>query len=145
MNIPAASILTVISFFKDKLPVFTCKSPADFSWGQFTQYAQLAKFDEFQKYDYHWLINLAKYGQLTPPAYDITKITAPTALFYSDSDVTTNIIDIQRLKSKLFSLVYEQRLPASLGFNHLDYVWAKDVRQIVYNDLINLIKLYSSD
>lgn len=31
-------------------------------------------------------MNMKRYGQLKPPQYDLKKITAPIALYYSDND-----------------------------------------------------------
>lgn len=36
--------------------------------------------------DYGMFVNQIKYGRLTPPDYDLKKITAPIALHYSDND-----------------------------------------------------------
>jgi hypothetical protein len=41
---------------------------------------------KFRRYDHGWFKNLLTYGQLSPPAYDLSKITAPVALHYSEND-----------------------------------------------------------
>ncbi len=82
------------------------------------------------------------YGQSSPPQYDLTQVSAPVALFHSDTDLTTANVDVQILKSQLSNLVFVQHLDASVAFSHLDYIWAKDVVEIVYVDLFNLIKDY---
>lgn len=99
------------------------------------------KVDKFQKYDFESL-NEQMYGQPSPPQYDLTQISAPVALFYSDADLITASTDVQNLISQLSNLVFEQRLDASVAFDHVDYVWAKDVAQIVYADLLDLIEDY---
>lgn len=40
----------------------------------------------FQYFDYGPKTNMEKYGQDTPPQYDMEKITAPFALFYAQND-----------------------------------------------------------
>lgn len=40
----------------------------------------------FQYFDYGPKTNMEKYGQDTPPQYDLEKITAPFALFYAQND-----------------------------------------------------------
>lgn len=126
---------------ESRLPAYMCYTPTDFSWGQFLHYTQLVKVDKFQKYDFGSR-NKQIYRQTTPPQYNISQISAPVALFYSDADLTTVNVDVQKLKSQLRNVVYEQQLDASEDFNHLDYVWGKDVAQIVYAALLNLLKDY---
>jgi len=149
-SLPTQALCANLMFFlfgysshlnEEKLPVFLCKSPSDYAWGQYTQYVQLAGVDAFQKYDFHWQ-NPMKYGQSSPPQYDLTKVRAPVALFHSGGDDMTADPDVQNLKSRLSNCVFEQHLDASLDFDHLDYIWAEDVREIVYDDLINLIQNY---
>lgn len=38
-------------------------------------------------YDYGKKENQNKYGSNTPPEYDLSKIKAPLAFFYSDNDI----------------------------------------------------------
>jgi len=149
-TLPTAALCANILFYmfgysthldESRLPVYVCHSPADFAWGQFVQFVQHAKVDKFQKYDFKFR-NQQKYGQSSPPEYDVTQISAPVALFHSDGDIVTNNVDTQKLKSQLSNCVFEQHLNASLDFYHMDYVWGKDVNEIVYPDLFNLIKNY---
>jgi len=42
--------------------------------------------DKFRAYDYKEDNNLI-YGQDTPPDYDLGKVTAPVALYWSDNDL----------------------------------------------------------
>lgn len=118
-----------------------CKSPSDFSWGQLLHYFQLVKVNKFQKYDFGFF-NQRIYGKSSPPQYDLTQVSAPVAIFHSDADLLTANVDVQNLKSQLSKVVLVQHLDASEGFDHLDYVWAKDVATVVYAALLNLIQSY---
>ena len=40
----------------------------------------------FNKYDYGWIFNLKHYGQLIPPAYDLSKVTVPVHIFHGQND-----------------------------------------------------------
>ena len=40
----------------------------------------------FAQYDYGPTKNMKKYGSEEPPIYDFSKITAPVAFYYADSD-----------------------------------------------------------
>ena len=42
--------------------------------------------DKFCRYDFGPEKNLEIYGQEEPPEYDVTQITAPVALYWSDND-----------------------------------------------------------
>lgn len=41
----------------------------------------------FIPYNYGWLGNLMRYGQTSPPPYDLKKITAPVYIFYGPNDL----------------------------------------------------------
>ena len=42
--------------------------------------------ETFIPYSYGWLSNLRRYGQITPPPYDLNKVTAPVYIFYGPND-----------------------------------------------------------
>jgi len=126
---------------ESRLPLFMCHTPSDFAWGQFLHYTQLVKVDKFQKYDFGSL-NEQMYGESSPPQYDLTKVSARVALFHSDADLITTAVDVHKLKSQLKRVVHVQHLNASMEFNHIDYVWATDVAQIVYAVVLKLIEGY---
>lgn len=41
----------------------------------------------FSKFDYGVTENLKRYGQTSPPVYDVSKMKVFTALYYSNADV----------------------------------------------------------
>ena len=43
--------------------------------------------EKFQTYDNGYFDNYKKYGQMMPIMYDLKKVTAPLALYYSVNDV----------------------------------------------------------
>jgi len=45
--------------------------------------------ETFIKYDYGPQGNMEHYGQLTPPTYDLSRVTAPVYLFWGDNDLLT--------------------------------------------------------
>jgi len=128
----------------NRLPVYLCHSPVGYAWGQLLQYLQHSVVDKFQKYDFGSITNQQEYGQSSPPQYDLSNVSAPVALYHSDGDLLTNIVDVQKLISELVNSIpiRDQRIPANIQFNHLDWVWGKDVYELVYSDVINLIKDY---
>lgn len=61
--------------------------PAGTSVKAFIQLGQNFKAKKFQMYDYGPQENSIKYGQMNPPAYDLSKVTLPMAVFYGKSDL----------------------------------------------------------
>jgi lysosomal acid lipase/cholesteryl ester hydrolase len=61
-------------------------SPAGSSSGNLLHYSQGVNSGLFRKYNYGKEGNLLRYGQETPPLYDISKITAPVALYWGQND-----------------------------------------------------------
>lgn len=51
---------------------------------------------DFRQFDYGYAENFQRYNQKDPPAYNLSKITAPVALFIGKQDVvaTPNVISI---------------------------------------------------
>ncbi|CAG9562617.1 unnamed protein product [Danaus chrysippus] len=104
---------------------------------QFFHYGQLYSSGRFCRYDYGLIENLLKYKSVTPPEYDLTKVTVPIQLFYSDNDWLSNVTDVKILYSKLPNVAATYRLNK---FNHLDYLYAKVARDLVYNKIIQEIE-----
>ena len=53
------------------------------------------------KFDYGSEINIKKYGQKTPPSYDLTKIDIPSYLYHGDGDLLANMKSTLALKTIL--------------------------------------------
>jgi hypothetical protein len=41
--------------------------------------------ETFIPYDFGWWRNYARYGQIRPPPYDLSKVTCPVYLFYGEN------------------------------------------------------------
>lgn len=50
-------------------------------------YLQNAKAGDFREYDYGPKLNWEKYGQETPPSYDLAHITTPVVMMYGTKDL----------------------------------------------------------
>lgn len=72
------------------IPIVLSHTPAGSSTKQLLHYAQEVNSKKFRKYDYG-LQNFVKYASSSPPEYDIKKITAPLALFYSSNDALASL------------------------------------------------------
>ncbi|KAF6216012.1 hypothetical protein GE061_000349 [Apolygus lucorum] len=123
------------------MPIIADQGPSGASVKQLVHFGQQThNGGKFTKYDYGWFANHAVYGQFTAPEYDLSKITVPINLHYSLNDWLAGVVDVQRLHDHLpQSTMIEVPLPA---FNHLDFMWAKDVRSLLYDDMIAMLKLH---
>jgi lysosomal acid lipase/cholesteryl ester hydrolase len=136
-----ANVLFIIAGFdsaqlnKTLLPAILGHVPAGAATKQILHYGQEVQSAHFRQYDYGMLDNMFIYGQFTPPDYDLRKLTAPVALYYSENDWLAAIVDVEQLASKLPNLLQQYLVPLS-DFNHLDYLWAIDADTLVYKPII---------
>ncbi|KAJ9575526.1 hypothetical protein L9F63_007596 [Diploptera punctata] len=114
------------------LPLILGHTPAGASTRQLVHYAQGIVSGNFRQYDFGSITNLFKYGSLKAPAYDLSKVTAPVALHYSDNDWLAAVVDVKQLYKELKNPIGLFRVPLA-AFNHLDYMWATDAPTLVYN------------
>ncbi|XP_072947431.1 lipase 3-like [Epargyreus clarus] len=121
------------------LPVKLGHSPAGASVRQLAHYGQGIEDKRFRRYDYGTARNLIVYGRLNPPAYDLSKVTAPVFLHYSDNDPFAHLNDVNALFRDLGAPIGKFRVP-DRRFSHIDFVWGIDAKTLVYNRIINLIR-----
>lgn len=118
-----------------RLPVIMNHFPEGASTKNLAHYAQLIQSRRFQKYDYGWLKNLRLYGQRRPPEYDLTKVTAPVALFYALNDWFCNLKDVRQLHQKLPNVVLSYQVPDP-RFTHLEFNLGVLARRQVYEPML---------
>nr|XP_022911984.1 lipase 3-like [Onthophagus taurus] len=123
------------------IPVIMTNTPAGAATKQLLHYAQDINSGEFRKYDYGLIQNLIKYGSVSPPSYNLNKITAPVAMIYSKNDWLAATVDVERLAKELPNMVYKYLIPFE-KFNHLDFLWAVDIIPLAYNYVFDLLKQY---
>jgi len=95
---------------------------------------------KFESYDYG-SDNMAHYGQDSPITYDLSKVTAPTAIFKGDADDLADVEDINRLVSELPNVVLDHLVDIE-GWTHTDYVVAMDADELVYKYILDLLPQY---
>ncbi|CAH1402310.1 unnamed protein product [Nezara viridula] len=123
------------------VPIILDYTPAGTSIKQLEHFAQIARRgDKFQQFDYGYVGNLERYHQRNPPEYDLSKITTPIMLHYASNDWLAGVKDVLKLKSKL--LDSDSRLVPFHYFNHLDFMWATDVKKLLYDDMIKIMAKY---
>ncbi|KAI5700536.1 hypothetical protein M8J75_000227 [Diaphorina citri] len=120
------------------VPNFTSTIPSGTSIKTFDHLLQLGLSRKYQHYDYGFKGNLEHYGSKKVPQYNLTKVAAPVALFYSRGDMFVPYKNVDRLASELGNLVSLNLLPKST-FNHMDFIWGKDAKKMVFEKAINLM------
>jgi len=122
--------------------VYVSHTPAGTSTQNIAHYGQMVNNGKFEMYDFGRRQNVQKYGQDTPPQYDVSTISIPTYIFWGSSDWLADQKDVEGLIPKLRNLVGNVFLN---DFNHLDFLWGlraaaevywpiiKDIRQQVLN------------
>ncbi|XP_066999666.2 lipase 3 [Anabrus simplex] len=122
------------------LPSILAHTPAGASVKQLLHYAQEINSGHFRQYDHGLIGNMIKYKRATPPDYDLSKVTAPVYLHYSENDWLAGLKDIDRLYEGLKNAFKHE--VSLTSFNHLDYLWAIHSPELVYDETINIMKNY---
>jgi len=119
-----------------RLPVYLAHTPAGTSVQTLTHFSQLVESGKFAKYDYGSTTNKKLYGGETkPPVYDLKKIRTNVALFWSDNDYLADPKDVAWLATQLSRVAVNYRVPFA-KFSHMDFLWAIDVKPLLYNKLV---------
>ncbi|XP_063626499.1 lipase 3-like [Cydia splendana] len=123
------------------LPVILSHVPSGASAKQLAHYGQGIISGKFRKFDYDETENLERYGSSEPPDYDLSRVSPPVSLVYSDADWLCDARDVDSLQDKLPNVV-DKHMVQSINFNHMDYVFAKDVKRLIYEPLSKMLTRY---
>lgn len=122
------------------LPVFIGHNPAGAALRQIIHYSQVQRFKRFARYNHGSpLANIAAYGSITPPEYDLSKVTVPSYIHYGVNDAQADYRDVLFLAQRLGNTAGVYPIPRQ-SFNHFDFIWGGDVKTQLYDNLINLLK-----
>ncbi|XP_018375756.1 PREDICTED: lipase 3-like [Trachymyrmex cornetzi] len=122
-----------------KLPEILSYYPAGVSVQTIHHFYQNINTKKFQAYDNGYFGNYKKYGQMTPIMYDLKKITAPLALYYSVNDLLAPKSNVLEIYKQLPNVILLEENPYKL-FTHLDFLWAIDGKTLLYDRLIKLLQ-----
>ena len=79
--------------------------------------------------------NQKHYGNECPPHYNLSTITVPVAIFWSENDCLATAMDMVKLKQELTNIISIQEL----DYLHLDYLWGTDSVSGLYKDISRLL------
>lgn len=119
--------------------------PAGSSTGQLIHYLQEKESGHFRKYDYGKLKNKRVYGTKVPPDYRIENIhpETPIHFYYSDNDYFAAVSDVHRMADHLADNVELHRVIYT-DYNHLDYLWAENIKEVIYSCIVDLANQYEN-
>lgn len=121
------------------LPLILKRYPSRGSSRTLLHYAQEMENGHFRRYDFDQSENMNVYGSLIPPDYFLQNITTPVILLYSNNDWISNNTDVEILIEKLPKVLSSVIID---GYSHLDFIFASNVKSMVYTKVIGLIKKY---
>ncbi|GLH13081.1 LOW QUALITY PROTEIN: Lipase [Gryllus bimaculatus] len=119
------------------LPVLMSHTPAGASSKTLLHFLQEILSDEFQMWDYG-LTNIFHYGSLSPPKYNVSKVTVPVAIHYSIGDRITGKTDVDRLFRNTRNTIGKFQVPKD-HFSHMDFVWGVHSKELIYDLIIGLM------
>jgi pimeloyl-ACP methyl ester carboxylesterase len=83
-------------------------------------------------------LNEAHYGVTTPPLYDLSQLSVPTALFSGSHDYLGDPKDVEKIvKEAPASMIVHQDVQED--YAHLDFVWAPNANTRIYNQVVSLL------
>lgn len=144
-----ANILAAIAGYNEDnvddshLPLYLKYTPAGSSVQNMAHWSQAMRQKEpgvMSRFDYgtscvgllaRKRCNQDRYGQLTPPAYDLSAITIPVVLFSGGLDVLSAPPDVELLVEALLPDTLRARhdLP---HYAHLDFMWASNAHELLF-------------
>ncbi|GMR52761.1 hypothetical protein PMAYCL1PPCAC_22956 [Pristionchus mayeri] len=128
------------TFNHTRWPVYVSHLPSSTSTWNFLHWAQIATRRKLEYFDHNVEENLARYGQVSPPAYNLSLVEVPVHIFWSSADWIVTERDIEEdllpsLREDVVKGVYH--IP---GYNHIDFVTATDNAEKVFHRVIEIIR-----
>lgn len=123
-----------------RLQVYLSATPAGTSVRNMRHWGQNIRKNVFSMYDYELpLLNHHFYGSHEPPAYDLSNMRVPTALFSGGNDYLADPKDVDQLRAALNStgsLILDIEVE---DYAHLDFTWAPDAAELIYPEFVDLL------
>lgn len=118
--------------------------PSGTSLKNVVHFGQLVRCRHFRKFNYGVLKNRRIYGQRNPPDYDLTRVTAPVAIFWSLNDWLADPKDVRLLAHTLPNVVFEYQVEDP-DFSHIDFTLSLMGQRYVYPALLRLMNAYRTE
>ncbi|XP_019876909.2 lipase 3-like [Aethina tumida] len=127
----------------DSLPMIFSNAPAGISYRQAMHYLQEIRSGNFEPYNFGVQKNREIYnGKHTAEPYNLKKIAPPPiTIYYGDGDTLASPTNVEQLADIFPSA--ELKFINSTNFTHLDFLWSKDIVELLNNDVIELMNKYN--
>ncbi|XP_015785814.1 gastric triacylglycerol lipase isoform X2 [Tetranychus urticae] len=125
-----------------RLPVYYTQGFAETSNWDLLHFAQNIVNRGFYKFDHGTVGNLWRYYSVYPPKYDLSAIKSKSIhLFTSLNDALASPEDVKTLRKAMKVNTFEYSVPEA-SFNHMDFIWAKDVYELLYKRVLEVMKKF---
>ncbi|CEO97289.1 Lipase [Plasmodiophora brassicae] len=125
-----------------RLQLYTKHTPAGTSMQNMAHWTQMVKHKRFAKVDLGPIENLVRYGKVTPPVYDLSKVNVPVAVFLGDQDTLGDIVDNDYLRREIRpDIVVDWQIINE--YAHLDFTWGVDAHVRLYPRIIRLLQAFA--
>ncbi|KAE8736950.1 lipase 3-like [Frankliniella occidentalis] len=131
-------VLESIPVLKTLYPYILSRFPAGTSFKNLDHFRQ-GLAPGFHKYDYGTIQNLAHYGQLTAPSYNLSNVFIPTRLYYGPNDLVVDAQDVLSTCAQLSNVLSCEAVDDP-EWTHMNFVWAKQAPELVYRKAIARMK-----
>lgn len=126
-----------------QIPTILRYDPGGTSVNNMIHWQQNVNRNDFAAHDYGSSANMQKYGQSTPPVYNLSNFVAPpTALFAGDRDALADPADVERLIAAMPPRVLVNVTYLD-DFAHLDFTWGLDAYRVLYPSVVALVQQYN--
>uniref|UniRef100_A0A1I8P5I7 Lipase n=1 Tax=Stomoxys calcitrans TaxID=35570 RepID=A0A1I8P5I7_STOCA len=128
-------------FNRKMFPVILGHYPAGVAAKQVKHFIQVIKTGKFAPYSYSTNKNMLLYKEREPPSYNLTAVTVPTYVYYSKNDLLCHPTDVEAMYADLGRPIGKYLIPQK-EFNHMDFLWAINVRRLVYARMMQVLGKY---
>lgn len=122
-----------------RLAVYLSLAPSSTSAKNVAHFAQMIGHGNFGMFDYGKKGNLLHYHQYTPPHFNLSASTVPTALFSGGADKLSDTRDVNRMRREFRPGIVVKDV-VYLGYSHVDLIWAHDAFRLLYPDVLLALK-----
>jgi len=128
------------NFNGSRIPVMVSHYPVWTSVQNMQHWSQLED-EGFRHFNYGEKGNLQHYNQTQPPAYYLSNISTPVAVFYGKYDKFCPPSTVQ----EILKLLPEERVVTSveLDYGHLDFIFGEDMGAKLFPHILSLLNNYS--
>uniref|UniRef100_A0A8C6YF97 Lipase n=1 Tax=Naja naja TaxID=35670 RepID=A0A8C6YF97_NAJNA len=120
-----------------RVDVYTSYVPASTSVQNMIHWKQAIKSGKFQAYDHGRLRNNFHYRQNSPPEYNVSAMTVPTAIWNGGNDWISDPDDVNQLIPQIQNLISHKFIPQ---WNHLDFMYGIDAPDKLYYEIMDLLQ-----